>query len=166
MAWFTCDHSFHLEENYMRLWLNRNLTFQGFQIRFFNCSVDFQLNSKRSIIPAWIELEGLLVHLFKKGSLFFIASLVGKPLKLDEPIANLSWPSITPVCIDIDLIKEQPHRVWTITGYNKSFLQKISYENLPNYCSYCMKMGHAPNVCKKQTTTIIAHQVYVSSISE
>lgn len=52
--------------------------------------MDFQLSAEASVIHAWIGFEGLLIHLFKKSSLFSVASFIGQPLKLNELTANLS----------------------------------------------------------------------------
>lgn len=126
---------------------------QGFPIRVFKWSVGFQLSSEPSIIPAWIALQGLRIHLFKKGSLFSIATLIGKPLKLDEPTVNLCRPSIARICGEIDLMKDLPSRVWIGPGDNKGFWPQIIYEDLPSYCTNFMRIGHATLTCKKLIPT-------------
>lgn len=67
--------------------------------------MDFQLSVEPSGIPTWIAIEGLTIHLFNKSSLFSIASLIGKPMKIDEPTANFSRPSVARVCVELDLLK-------------------------------------------------------------
>lgn len=80
-------------------------------MRFFKGTIDFKLSLEPFVIPTWIGLEGLLIHLFNKGTLFSIANLIRKPMKIDEPTANSSRPSVTRICIEIDLLKTLPNRI-------------------------------------------------------
>ncbi|KAI5649765.1 hypothetical protein M9H77_35770 [Catharanthus roseus] len=81
---------FNLEEDYMRA---------------FKRSMDFQLSVEPSVIPAWIALECFPIHLLNKPTLFSIANLIGKPMKIDGPTTNLSRPSIARICVEMDLLK-------------------------------------------------------------
>lgn len=50
----------------------------------------------------------------------------------------------------MDLIEERPPHVWI--GYDDEDItigrwQAILYENIPEYCSYCMNQGHRVHVC-------------------
>ncbi|KAI5677247.1 hypothetical protein M9H77_08197 [Catharanthus roseus] len=133
IGWLDSRHvliRFDLEEDYIRLWLKGSWSLQGYLMRVFKWSVDFQLSAEPSVIPGWIALEGLPIHLFNKGSMFSIANLIGKPMKIDEPAANLSRPSVARICVEMDLLKELPSRIW------------IGIGDLPPYCSYCKKIGH------------------------
>lgn len=112
---------FDLEEDYIRLWLKGSWSLQGYLMRVFKWSVDFQLSAEPSVIPGWIALEGLPIHLFNKGSMFSIANLIGKPMKIDEPAANLSRPSVARICVEMDLLKELPSRIWIGIGVGKGF---------------------------------------------
>lgn len=40
-------------------------------------------------------------------------------------------------------------RVWIGKRGLKGFWQRITYRDLPNYCSHCMKIGHVLENCKK-----------------
>lgn len=90
-------------------------------MRLFKWTVDFQLSVEPVVIPTWIGLEGLSIHLFNKGSLFSIANLIGKAMKIDEPTANLTRPSVARICIEVNHLKNLPKRIWIGTGSNSGF---------------------------------------------
>lgn len=70
-------------------------------------------------------------------------------MKIDKPTANLSTPSVARVCVELDLLKVFPARVWIGIGVRKRFWQSFLFENLLSYCSHCKKIGHDPSSCKK-----------------
>lgn len=55
-----------------------------------------------------MSLPNLPLYLFNKQGLFAIGSLLGKPLTLDAATADLSWPNVARLCIEIDLLKNPP----------------------------------------------------------
>ncbi|KAK4384595.1 hypothetical protein Sango_3044800 [Sesamum angolense] len=59
---------------------------------------------------ALIRLPSLPVHLFEKNALFTLASKIGKPLRMDEPTADLSRPDLARVCVELDVtpLKSKP----------------------------------------------------------
>ena len=59
----------------------------------------------------------------------------------------LGRPSIVRVCIEIDLLQKFPSRIWIGCG-NSGFWQQVSYENVPKYCTVCLKLGHGHSECK------------------
>lgn len=74
---------------------------------------------------------------------------MGKPMKLDEPTRNISWPSVARICVEIYLLKPLPTRVWIGTGGSKRFWQHMHYEDLPSCSSHCFKIGYDLHNCKK-----------------
>lgn len=70
-------------------------------------------------------------------------------MKIDEPTANLSRPSIARICVEVDLLKDLLIKIWIGTGVGKGFWQSVLCENLPPYCSYCKKIGHGTFNFKK-----------------
>ncbi|VFQ74340.1 unnamed protein product [Cuscuta campestris] len=89
-------------------------------------------NFDSPLIPVWISLEGLPIHLFDSLALYSIANSIGKPLKTDAATACLSRPSFARICVEVDTSKELPHG-----------------EDLPEYCPSCKSFGHKN--CKKAT---------------
>lgn len=93
------------------------------------------------------ELEGF-IHFSNKAAFFSIAIAIGNPLKIDEATANLMRPSVAQVCIEVDFLKHSSQRIWIGTGAASRFWQDVCYENLPPYCSHCLKMGHSSSHCR------------------
>ncbi|RAL43046.1 hypothetical protein DM860_009828 [Cuscuta australis] len=50
------------------------------------------------IVPCWISIPNLPIHLHDPKALFTIASHLGKPLKVDNATLNFSRPSVARVC--------------------------------------------------------------------
>ncbi|KAF3452202.1 hypothetical protein FNV43_RR08300 [Rhamnella rubrinervis] len=51
------------------------------------------------------------------------------------------------VCVEIDLLKPRPNRIWLGMGAGGKW-QKIIYERVPKFCSYCMLRGHDNESCR------------------
>ncbi|KAF8399803.1 hypothetical protein HHK36_015674 [Tetracentron sinense] len=62
------------------------------------------------------HLPNLLIHLFNDSSLRSFGSIIGKVLKLDDPTKVCSRPSMARVCIEVDLLKNNPERFWLGIG--------------------------------------------------
>ncbi|CAH9082753.1 unnamed protein product [Cuscuta europaea] len=81
---------FDSEEDYMRCWNRQSWIIQGHVMRVTKWTPDFRPNVESPVVPVWILLEGLSVHLHDKRALFDIAGLIGRPIKIDTATANLS----------------------------------------------------------------------------
>lgn len=51
------------------------------------------------------------------------------------------------VCVEIDLLKPRPNRIWLGMGAGGKW-QKIIYERVPKFCSHCMLRGHDNESCR------------------
>ncbi|KAK4383742.1 hypothetical protein Sango_2748100 [Sesamum angolense] len=91
------------EEDFSRIWLRGEWTFDSFHMRVFKWTPNFDPQIESSIAPVWIRLPALPVHLFEKNALFTVASKIRKPLRMDEPTADLSRPDLARVCVEIDV---------------------------------------------------------------
>ncbi|KAL3527889.1 hypothetical protein ACH5RR_012545 [Cinchona calisaya] len=83
---------------------------------------------------------------FHKAALFSTARLVGNLLKIDASIASASRPIKARVCVDLDVSKPRLARVW-VGNSEKGRLQPFGYEEIPEYCKHCKKMGHKELLC-------------------
>lgn len=134
------------EEDYSRLWLRGEWIFDGYPMRVFKWTPEFDPHIESPISPVWIRFPELPCHLFHKKALFGIAKLIGKPLRMDEPTADLSRPSLARVCVELDLTAPRVHEVYLGIG-KKTFRQPVFFENCPPYCSTCKHLGHEHNNC-------------------
>ncbi|KAG8362639.1 hypothetical protein BUALT_BualtUnG0055700 [Buddleja alternifolia] len=70
--------------DYARVWMKQTWYFDSFLMRVMKWTHDFDPNEGSPIMPIWIKVLGLRPHWFHKQFLYHVASLIGKPLKLDE----------------------------------------------------------------------------------
>lgn len=75
--------------------------------------------------------------------------------------------------IEIDVAKQPVNRVW-VGDENFGHWQKVEYENWPEYCSFCERIGHTETDCFKKNSTLQnralsrskVQQIYVAKVSK
>ncbi|KAG6476320.1 hypothetical protein ZIOFF_065559 [Zingiber officinale] len=102
--------------------------------------------SKKSFKDVWVHFPDLPIHMFEKSSLFSAASIIGKPIKIDEVTADGSRLFMASVCIEIDLLKLKVEDFW-IGIRDEKRLQRVVYEKHPVYCVQCSHLGHSEEDC-------------------
>ncbi|KAL0448226.1 UNVERIFIED_CONTAM: hypothetical protein Slati_1379000 [Sesamum latifolium] len=90
------------EANYTKLWIQL-WHIDGSPMRMFKWTPSFRPQLESSLAPVWICFPTLPAHLFHKDVLYAIASLVGTPLKLDEPTLFQSRLTAARVSVEVDL---------------------------------------------------------------
>ncbi|CAH9088012.1 unnamed protein product [Cuscuta europaea] len=119
---------------------------RGFRMKVTRWTPEFRPDIESPVVPVWITLDGLPLHLHDKRALFFIAGMIGKPLKVDTATSNYSRPSRAKVCVELDLLREIPSKMLIMHGA-KEIIQSVTYEELPKYCVKCNKIGHSKDEC-------------------
>ncbi|CAH9085074.1 unnamed protein product [Cuscuta epithymum] len=117
--------------------------------------------------PVWVKLDGLPIHLHDLRALSCIASLLGRPIRIDEPTATFSRPSTARICIEIDISKPLPSNIWINNG-DSGFYQSVLYENLPMFCCNCSRFGHSkcpPLVTVSHTKAVLVDTSAPSDIA-
>ncbi|CAI9108618.1 OLC1v1008265C1 [Oldenlandia corymbosa var. corymbosa] len=148
----TIDHRhihihFDLEEDFHRCWIKGMWSFDHHIMRVLKWTPQFNPEHESSIVPVWVDFKGLPIHRFNEEYLRILPGIIGAPLKIDVPTLNLSRPSIARVCVEVDLLHDLPKRILLGTEEH-SYFQKVTYENLPNYCLECRKVGHSMKDCR------------------
>ncbi|KAL0394560.1 UNVERIFIED_CONTAM: hypothetical protein Slati_4422200 [Sesamum latifolium] len=134
------------EEDFSRIWLRGEWTFDSFHMRVFKWTPNFDPQIESSSTSVWIRLPELRVHLFEENALFTFAAKIGKPLRMDEPTADLSRPDLARVCVELDLTAPKVQAIYLhIEG--KTYRQQVIYENCPPYCFSCNHLGHDISTC-------------------
>lgn len=87
-----------------------------FLMRIFRWFLDFRADVESPIVPIWIGLPDLPLFLFDKKILFSIGKILGSPLKIDMLTAEISRPSLAKICVEVDLTKKLPSRIWLECG--------------------------------------------------
>ncbi|KAL2242474.1 UNVERIFIED_CONTAM: hypothetical protein Sindi_0365400 [Sesamum indicum] len=134
------------EADYTKLWIQRLWHIDGFPMRTFKWTPSFRPQQESSLAPVWIRFPTLPAHLFHKDALYAIASLVGTPLKLDEPTLFQSRLTAARVCVEVDLANKLTEEIVIGIG-NEEVVQKVVFENLPKYCMLCKHVGHEAQNC-------------------
>ncbi|KAG8365360.1 hypothetical protein BUALT_Bualt18G0096600 [Buddleja alternifolia] len=132
--------------DYARVWMKQTWYFDGFPMRVLKWTLEFDQTEESPIMPIWIKVFGLRPHWFHRQFLYHVASLIGKPLKLDEATTEIDNPVVARMCVEINVLdKLQPDVPIQIGGETRYF--KIQYEGIPEYCRICRHKGHTMNAC-------------------
>nr|XP_027070434.1 uncharacterized protein LOC113695508 [Coffea arabica] len=149
---------FQCEADFLRVW-GRSLWYvNGSPMRVFKWTSKFHVNRESSLAPVWFRLPKLPIHLFAKPCLFHLVSCLGTPLFVDAATSSFSRPNVARVCVEVDLLKSIPSRVWVDMGDGDGFWQVLIPENLPNYCSHCYRQGHGENHCRVKHPDLRLHK--------
>ncbi|KAL2526985.1 zinc ion binding [Abeliophyllum distichum] len=162
--------NFDQEEDYCRIFAKPFWYINGVPMRILKYSFDFDPHKESSIIPVWISLPKIPLVFYDKAILFSIASVIGTPLKLDESTAKKSRTNLARICVEMDINGPRLDRI-RIGNEEFAIWQKIYYEDLPLYCSFCNHLGHEVERCfwkkttgSKQKTSIEGEGVKTSKI--
>lgn len=138
--------NFSSDNDFLRCLLRKSWRIDRCIMKVFRWTPDFDAEAESPLLPVWIALEGLPIHLFESTALYSIANLIGRPLCTDTATENLTKPSVARVCVELDLSKEIPKAILVHLG-KLSFFQPVYFEDLPDFCSSCNQFGHTN--CKK-----------------
>lgn len=106
---------FQQEDDYDRYWMRGNWSFQQYHTKILKWTPEFSLDAEPSVVPVWVSLDHLPLYLYAQEPLFAIGKLIGQPIKIDLATKSLSRLSITRICLEVDLLKPLPKRVWIAT---------------------------------------------------
>ncbi|KZV16468.1 hypothetical protein F511_32757 [Dorcoceras hygrometricum] len=137
---------FKLEEDMTRIWSKGRWFIGGHLLRILKWTPYFDYSKESSIVPVWVRFPDLPIPMFERNRLFSIANIVGKPLKMDELTSKAERLTMARVCIEVDLLKPLPDKIFLIFG-NTPLEQRVVYENIPKYCTDCLHVGHEVVEC-------------------
>ena len=101
---------------------------------------------EEEVIPMWVHLSKVPLHLFSWEALSFMTSTVGVPVRLHPETLSCSNFEEAKVFVNVDVTKSLPKEIdFSIGG--KEFTAGFYYPWLPARCSICDKWGHNDKVC-------------------
>lgn len=102
-------------------------------------------------MPVWIRLPNLPLHFWSPGSINRIASIVGKPLFLDDKSVNGEKLQFARVYVDVSARNPLPKFVSIeIEGeVGCCYDQTIEYETSLKSCTKCVDFGHTDETCEE-----------------
>lgn len=109
----------------------------------------FSPDEDSPIVPVWLEMPGLPANFYSEAMIRSIAGSIGPVLKVDRNTLCLIRTLAARVCVQLDVSKKLPHRVWIGTG-NGGAWHPLLYPAPPLFCSSCNRLGHLPSTCKKK----------------
>ncbi|KAG8388123.1 hypothetical protein BUALT_Bualt02G0093000 [Buddleja alternifolia] len=83
------------------VWMKQTWCFDGSPMRVLKWTSEFDPNEELPIMPIWIKVFGLRPHWFHHQLLYHIASLIGKPLELDDATTEIANPTVARICVEI-----------------------------------------------------------------
>ncbi|CAL1392981.1 unnamed protein product [Linum trigynum] len=100
-------------------------------------------------VTAWVQLPELPVHFYHREVLFALGNLIGRTVKLDYHTERLERGKFARLAIELDMTQPLPTRI-RLDG----FWQQVVYENLPQICFDCGRIGHLEDTCPKKQSTV------------
>ncbi|XP_057976387.1 uncharacterized protein LOC131163711 [Malania oleifera] len=111
----------------------------------------FQFNNEElSILPIWVQLENLPLEFWTLNAPGKICSVLARLVHADKLAANRESISFARALVEIDVAKELKSCVKIRLPDGRSFIQRVSYENVPKFCMSCNMLGHAVGNCKNK----------------
>ncbi|XP_068659390.1 uncharacterized protein [Aristolochia californica] len=162
------SHVFLRLENQLdmvHVWARKRWFIKGSLMKVFKWSPFFRTSDREepSLAAVWVSFHSLPVVLFQEEFLFKIAGLVGKVLAMDGATRKMTRTNVARVCVEVDLLKELPKRLWIGFG-KRGFGQEITYENMPSYCTHCLLQGHSAKTCGRGPPSDMMKQSFETSV--
>ncbi|XP_074282714.1 uncharacterized protein LOC141607254 [Silene latifolia] len=113
------------------------------------------VKSELEIVPIWIRFYGLDLK-FWGLALNKIASLVGKPVRLDTATQTKSYLGFARVMVEVSMGQDFPDIIEFMDEKDVLHRQIVHYEWKPVKCTECSGMGHVAMVCRKKKEVVQA----------
>jgi hypothetical protein len=146
------EFSFTCLEDVKRVRSNTSWNLNPGVLKLFAWTRDFSPRSQNNTsAQVWIRIHGLSQEYWRPKILFAIANSVGTPICTDsastKPLVDRTFGHFARVLVDMDLTQQMHYRV-LVERKDFAFFVEIEYENIPSYCSHCLKIGHYVDDCK------------------
>ncbi|XP_027169476.1 uncharacterized protein LOC113769209 [Coffea eugenioides] len=138
-----------VEEDYIWLFVRRTWYIRSSPMTISKWFLDFKANKEISIAPVWVSFPSLPLPFFGRNPLNKLASVLGRPLKIDAATGDLRRLSVARVLVEIDVARAPAKRVW-IGDEEYGFWQNMEYESWPAFCSFCERFGHDQQECYRK----------------
>ena len=146
---------FEKQEDLVKTWLKDVTLLEDYLFRFFKWFSGFVLGIEPSIVPMWISMPGLPLNFFKKPFLELLVKPIRRVLAYDQCTLSLSRPAVARVCVEVNLLSNNPSRIWLDMGDEYARWRKIIYERNKKYCKTCRKQGHGDEDCRKKKSSML-----------
>ncbi|VFQ98434.1 unnamed protein product [Cuscuta campestris] len=138
--------NFEAEEDYICVLCRKTWDIHGRLMRVTKWSPGLSPEIDNPVVPVWISIPDLPIHLHDMRALKLILSHLGNPIMVDLSTKNFSRPSLARVCVEMDVSNLPVPKVLIIHG-QEELIFPILFENPPEYCKRCRKLGHNAGKC-------------------
>lgn len=110
-------------------------------------------------VPMWVTMKNVPPTMFSWKGLGFIASSVGKPVRLHPETELCSSFEEAKVFVNVNLTKPLPraYRFRSKSGINANI--EFTYPWVPTKCSLCGKWGHDDKECSTKKEVVVGKSV-------
>ncbi|VFQ88761.1 unnamed protein product [Cuscuta campestris] len=140
---------FKHEDDYLRWFSRMRWNIRGSIITICKWTPEHEPTADSPLFPIWVELRNFPIHLNDHKTIFSIASVLGKPIKLDSKSVIGVTPDIIRVCVERDMSIPFPPHIHLRLGAKDLWLP-CKFENPPHYCTFCSRFGHNIQACRKK----------------
>ncbi|CAL1412967.1 unnamed protein product [Linum trigynum] len=105
----------------------------------------------------WVQLPALKIHFYHKEVVTTIGNLIGRTIKLDYHTLTQQRAKFARLAVEVDLSKQLVPRIWLDDAW-----QNVEYENLPEVCFECGRIGHCSAMCPLLRPAALPNAVVVA----
>ncbi|GAA0187424.1 hypothetical protein LIER_34712 [Lithospermum erythrorhizon] len=102
-------------------------------------------------VPTWVLLHEVPLSVWSESGLSKISSKVGTPLYMDKVTKDWSKMNYARCLIEVNVSRPPVMEFGVKMSGDRRYVQKVPYENYPDYCCVCKKFGHNYFKCPKAT---------------
>lgn len=144
---------FELEEDFQRI-INGGPWFMDSKLilmRKWEADFNFE-HVMLTTYPIWIKFNNLDLALWNMRCISKLASIIGRPIDIDENTRKLKKIKFARVLVEISANTVLPKTVKAIDKRGFIYNQEVEYEFVPPKCGECFCFGHTNLQCQNKVT--------------
>ncbi|GLT90122.1 hypothetical protein SLE2022_080720 [Rubroshorea leprosula] len=96
----------------------------------------------------WVKFHGVPSMCYQEAIVLYLASKLGKPIKVDSVTLLGTREKFARVCVEVDLSQKLPSSVDLDLEDLPQILIPVEYESLHKICFHCGEFGHTEDSCR------------------
>ncbi|MQL71033.1 hypothetical protein Taro_003350 [Colocasia esculenta] len=139
---------FKSEQDYYKVLLKDSVFVHGRLFKFAKWTMDFSPTKDSPLVPVWVQMPDLPANFYCEPMIRSIAGTIGPVLQIDLNTSRMIKTDASTVCIQMDVSKKLPDRVWVGIGATGRW-QPLTYPAPPMFCTGCSRLGHTTKNCRQ-----------------
>lgn len=116
---------------------------KGNLFRDIQWTSSFEKRKESPKVNRWIRLPNLPINFYTPKCMEGIGNAITKFVAVNERTIRKTNPGTARLCVELDLSKPLPQRIWLGTSLHKGFWQRIVIEGKLDFCTVCELHGHS-----------------------